>query len=145
VEPLLGGVGSRQRPALNQAGWDSTAVDGQNAPSSAYRSTAMIRTRSGEATPLTTPNTGTDGSGHTTAARRPEGRPFTVAAFILALLSWAMMPPAGIVGVVCGAIGWSRGDRSWGITSIIASVIGFIGGFVVAGLVLSEWLPANGT
>jgi hypothetical protein len=91
---------------------------------------------------LTTPNTGPHPSGQSAAAARPEGRPFTVAAFILALLSWAMMPPAGIVGVVCGALGWSRGDRTWGIVSIVASVIGFIGGFVVAGLVLTEWLPA---
>ena len=73
------------------------------------------------------------------AARGPQsGRPFTIAAFILALLSLAMMPPAGLVGVVCGAIGWSRGDRTWGVWAIVASVIGFIGGFVIAGLVLTE-------
>jgi hypothetical protein len=66
------------------------------------------------------------------------GRPFTVAAFILALLSLAMMPPAGIVGVVCGSIGYSRGDRKAGTWAIIASVVGFIGGFVIAGIVLTD-------
>ena len=63
------------------------------------------------------------------------GRPFTVAAFILAALSLAMFP---IAGIVCGALGVSRGDRTLGIASIVASVIGFIGGFVVAGVVLSK-------
>ena len=66
------------------------------------------------------------------------GRPFNVAAFILALVSLAMMPPAGIVGVVCGAIGYSRGDRTVGVWAIVASVIGFIGGFVIAGIVLTD-------
>jgi hypothetical protein len=68
----------------------------------------------------------------------PSGRPFTVAAFILALFSLAMMPPAGIVGVVCGAIGYSRGDRRAAVWAIVASVVGFVGGFIIAGLVLSE-------
>jgi len=87
---------------------------------------------------VTTPNLSPDPSGQAVGAvGRSPGRPFTIAAFILALLSLAMMPPAGIVGVVCGAIGWSRGDR-WGIAAIVASVIGFIGGFVIAALVLTE-------
>jgi hypothetical protein len=66
------------------------------------------------------------------------GRPFNVAAFILALISLAMMPPAGIVGIVCGAIGYSRGDRKVATWAILASVIGFIGGFIIAGLVLTD-------
>ena len=66
------------------------------------------------------------------------GRPFTVAAFILAALSLAMFPIAGIAGIVCGALGVSRGDRRLGIASIVASMVGFIGGFVVAGVVLSK-------
>jgi hypothetical protein len=85
------------------------------------------------------PNTSPDQPGQAIAALgKPPGRPFTIAAFILALLSLAMMPPAGIVGVVCGSIGWSRGDRNWGILAIVASVIGFIGGFVIAALVITE-------
>jgi hypothetical protein len=68
----------------------------------------------------------------------PSGRPFNVAAFILALISLAMMPPAGIVGIVCGAIGYSRGDRKVAVWAIVASVAGFIGGFIIAGIVLTE-------
>jgi hypothetical protein len=94
-----------------------------------------------EATPVTTPNISPEPSGHAVAATKMAGRPYTIAAFILALLSLAMMPPAGIVGVVCGAIGWSRGDRSAGIWAIVASVVGFIGGFVIAAFVLAEILP----
>ena len=91
---------------------------------------------------MTTSNISPDPSGQAVAAvGRSPGRPFTIAAFILALLSLAMMPPAGIVGVVCGAIGWSRGDR-WGIAAIVASVIGFIGGFVIAAFVLTEVVKA---
>jgi hypothetical protein len=87
---------------------------------------------------VTTPNLSPDPSGQAVGAiGKSPGRPFTIAAFILALLSLAMMPPAGIVGVVCGSIGWSRGDR-WGIAAIVASVIGFIGGFVIAAFVLTE-------
>ena len=67
------------------------------------------------------------------------GRPFIVAAFSLALLSLAMFPIAGIAGVVCGSIGWSRGDKTLGAWSIVASVIGFFGGFFVAARVL-RWL-----
>jgi hypothetical protein len=75
---------------------------------------------------------------HPRVVSQQAGRPFTVAAFILAVLSLAMFPIAGIAGIVCGALGWSRGDRTLGIASIAASVIGFIGGFIVAGLVLTQ-------
>jgi hypothetical protein len=92
---------------------------------------------------VTMPNLSPDPSGQAVGAvGKSPGRPFTIAAFILALLSLAMMPPAGIVGVVCGAIGWSRGDRNWGIAAIVASVIGFIGGFVIAAFVLTEVVKA---
>ena len=88
---------------------------------------------------MTTPDRSPDPAGQAVGAvATPPGRPFAIAGFILALLSLAMMPPAGIVGVVCGAIGWSRGDRTWGIAAIVASVVGFVGGFVIAAFVLTE-------
>ena len=89
---------------------------------------------------MTTPSSSPQPSGGdaVAASGQPSGRPFTVAALILAFMSLAMMPPAGIVGVVCGSIGWSRGDRTLGIASVVLSVIGFIGGFILAALLLDD-------
>jgi hypothetical protein len=67
---------------------------------------------------------------------RPEGRSWTVAALVLAGLGLAMFPLGGLVGIVCGAIGRSKGDRDLGLVAIVASVISFAASFLVAAWVL---------
>jgi uncharacterized membrane protein required for colicin V production len=49
-----------------------------------------------------------------------------------------MFPLGGLVGVVCGSIGYSRGDRRLGAVAVIASVISFFASFYVAYLILEE-------
>jgi hypothetical protein len=73
---------------------------------------------------------------HDRAAGRPSGRPWTVAGLLLAGLGLVMFPLGGLVGVVCGSIGYSRGDRRLGAATVIASVISFFASFYVAYLVL---------
>jgi hypothetical protein len=67
---------------------------------------------------------------------RPEGRPWSVAGLVLAGLGLAMFPPGGLVGIACGAIGRSKGDRDLGLTAIVASVVSFFASFVVAAWVI---------
>ena len=67
---------------------------------------------------------------------RPEGRPWTVAALVLAGLGLAMFPPGGLIGVVCGAIGRSKGDKSLGLVAIVASIVSFFASFLVAAWVI---------
>jgi hypothetical protein len=66
----------------------------------------------------------------------PEGRPWTVAALVLAGLGLAMFPPGGLIGIVCGAIGRSRGDQTLGLVAIVASILSFFASFVVAAWVI---------
>jgi hypothetical protein len=47
-----------------------------------------------------------------------------------------MFPLGGLVGVACGSIGYSRGDRRLGAVAVVASIISFFGSFYVAYLVL---------
>jgi hypothetical protein len=47
-----------------------------------------------------------------------------------------MFPIGGLVGVVCGAIGRSRGDQRLGTIAIVASVVSFFASWVVAAWVL---------
>jgi hypothetical protein len=70
------------------------------------------------------------------AASSPSGRPWTLTGLILAVLGLAMFPLGGLVGVVCGSIGYSRGDRRLGAVAAAASVISFFASFYVAYLVL---------
>ena len=67
---------------------------------------------------------------------RPEGRSWTVAGLLLAGLGLAMFPPGGLVGIACGAIGRSKGDRDLGLVAIAASVVSFFASFVVAAWVI---------
>jgi len=67
---------------------------------------------------------------------RPEGRPWSVAGLVLAGLGLAMFPPGGLVGIACGAIGRSKGDRDLGLVAIVASVVSFFASFVVAAWVI---------
>jgi hypothetical protein len=67
---------------------------------------------------------------------RPPGRPWTVAALVLAGLGLAMFPPGGLVGIACGAIGRAKGDRNLGLVAIVASVVSFFASFAVAAWVL---------
>jgi hypothetical protein len=67
---------------------------------------------------------------------RPEGRPWTVAALVLAGLGLAMFPPGGLIGVVCGAIGRSKGDEILGLVAIVASIVSFFASFLVAAWVI---------
>jgi hypothetical protein len=68
--------------------------------------------------------------------RKSSARGFTIAAFLLALLGLALFPIAGIAGIVCGWIGWSRGDRPLGLLAMAAGAISFIGSFLIAARVL---------
>jgi hypothetical protein len=76
------------------------------------------------------------GRGSTSHLGVPPARGFTIAAFLLALLGLALFPIAGIAAIVCGWIGYSRGDRPIGLLAMAAGVISFFGSFVIAGLVL---------
>jgi hypothetical protein len=67
---------------------------------------------------------------------RPEGRSWSVAGLVLAGLGLAMFPPGGLVGIACGAIGRSKGDRDLGLVAIVASVVSFFASFVVAAWVI---------
>jgi hypothetical protein len=66
----------------------------------------------------------------------PPGRSWTLAALVLAGLGLAMFPIGGLVGVVCGAIGRSKGDRTLGLVAIVVSVISFFASFLVAAWVI---------
>jgi hypothetical protein len=70
------------------------------------------------------------------AGTTPEGRPWSVAGLVLALLGLAMFPLGGLVGIVCGAIARNKGDLSLGLAAIVAGVISFFASFGVAALVL---------
>jgi hypothetical protein len=67
----------------------------------------------------------------------PAGRPWSVAGLLLAGLGLAMFPLGGLVGIVCGGIARSKGDRSLGLVTIVASIISFFASFWVAALVLN--------
>jgi hypothetical protein len=67
----------------------------------------------------------------------PEGRPWSVAALVLAGLGLVMFPIGGLVGIVCGAIARNKGDQSLGLVAIVLSVISFFASFVVAAMVLN--------
>jgi hypothetical protein len=67
---------------------------------------------------------------------RPPGRSWTLAALLLAGLGLAMFPIGGLVGVVCGGIGRSKGDRTLGLVAIVASVLSFFASFLVAAWVI---------
>jgi hypothetical protein len=67
---------------------------------------------------------------------RPEGRPWSIVALVLAGLGLAMFPLGGLVGVVCGAIARSKGDRNLGLVAIVASIVSFFASFVVAAWVI---------
>lgn len=64
------------------------------------------------------------------------GRSWSVAGLVLAGLGLIMFPIGGLVGVVCGGIARSKGDKSLGLVAIVAGVISFFASFVVAALVL---------
>jgi hypothetical protein len=70
------------------------------------------------------------------AGATPEGRPWSVAGLVLAGLGLAMFPIGGLVGIVCGGIARAKGDGPLGLTAIVASVVSFFAGFLVAALVL---------
>jgi len=73
-----------------------------------------------------------EGRGPSGSVRQlPEGRSWTVAALVLAGLGLIMFPIGGLVGVVCGAIGRSRGDRRLGTIAIVAATSNLVGGFVI--------------
>jgi hypothetical protein len=76
------------------------------------------------------------GQQHGRTAGRPSGRPWSLAGLLLAFLGLAMFPIGGLVGVVCGSIGYSREDRRLGAVTIIASIISFFASFYVAYLIL---------
>jgi hypothetical protein len=59
-----------------------------------------------------------------------------VAALVLAGLGLAMFPLGGLVGVVCGGIGRSKGDRNLGLVAIAASIVSFFASFLVAAWVI---------
>jgi hypothetical protein len=67
---------------------------------------------------------------------RREGRPWSVVGLVLAGLGLAMFPLGGLVGIACGAIGRSKGDRDLGLVTIVASVVSFFASFVVAAWVI---------
>jgi hypothetical protein len=69
-------------------------------------------------------------------ANSTSGRPWTLAGLLLAGLGLVMFPIGGLVGVACGSIGYSRGDRHLGAVAIVASIISFFASFYVAYLVL---------
>lgn len=64
------------------------------------------------------------------------GRSWSVAGLVLAGLGLIMFPIGGLVGVVCGGIARSKGDKSLGLVAIVAGVISFFASFAVAALVL---------
>ena len=70
------------------------------------------------------------------ASTTSEGRPWSIAGLVLAGLGLAMFPLGGLVGIVCGGIGRSKGDQSLGLVAIVAGVISFFASFGVAALVL---------
>ena len=65
------------------------------------------------------------------------GRSWSVAGLVLAGLGLAMFPIGGLVGIVCGGIARSKGDRSLGMVAVVAGVVSFFASFGVAALVLS--------
>jgi hypothetical protein len=65
------------------------------------------------------------------------GRPWSVAGLVLAGLGLAMFPLGGLVGVVCGGIGRSKGDTNLGLVAIVAGTVSFFASFGVAALVLN--------
>jgi hypothetical protein len=69
-------------------------------------------------------------------ANSTSGRPWTLAGLLLAGLGLVMFPLGGLVGVACGSIGYSRGDRRLGAVAVVASIISFFASFYVAYLVL---------
>jgi hypothetical protein len=85
--------------------------------------------------PVGPPTAGTGRQNDRTSGRTG-GRPWTLAGLLLAGLGLAMFPLGGLVGVVCGSIGYSQGDRRLGAITVIASVISFFASFYVAYLVL---------
>jgi hypothetical protein len=64
------------------------------------------------------------------------GRRWTIAGLVLAGLGLAMFPLGGLVGVVCGAIGRSKGDHTLGLVTIVVSVLSFFASFLVAAWVI---------
>jgi hypothetical protein len=76
------------------------------------------------------------GQQHDRTPGKPSGRPWTLTGLLLAGLGLAMFPLGGLVGVVCGSIGYSRGDRRLGVVTVIVSVISFFASFYVAYLIL---------
>jgi hypothetical protein len=71
------------------------------------------------------------------AGTAPAGRAWSVGGLILAGLGLAMFPLGGLVGIVCGGIARSKGDRTLGLIAIVAGIISFFASFVVAALVLN--------
>jgi hypothetical protein len=82
-----------------------------------------------------TPGTGREDDRTASSA---SGRPWTLAALLLAGLGLVMFPLGGLVGVACGSIGYSRSDRRLGAVAVIASIISFFASFYVAYLVLDR-------
>jgi hypothetical protein len=66
----------------------------------------------------------------------PPGRPWTIAALMLAGLGLAMFPLGGLVGVVCGGIARSKGDHTLGLVAIAVSILSFFASFLVAAWVI---------
>ena len=61
-----------------------------------------------------------------------EGRGYTVASFVLAVLAVALIPPVhGVIGAVLGYVGWRKGDPL-GRTAAACSVLGMVLGAIVA-------------
>jgi hypothetical protein len=82
------------------------------------------------------PSTAGAGREDDRTASSASGRPWTVAGLLLAGFGLVMFPLGGLVGVVCGSIGYSRGDRRLGAVTVVASIISFFASFYVAYLVL---------
>lgn len=85
-----------------------------------------------------TPGAGRAGGDAGGAARTPPGRPFTLAAFGLALLGLAMFPLGGLVGIVCAAMARNRGEGPLALAALAASIASFVASFFVAGWVLGD-------
>ncbi len=78
----------------------------------------------------------TDLSPSSVTPTRNQGRPFTIAGFVMAAVAVFLVPIIlGPLGAIFGAVGYARGDRKLGLWAVVAGVVGTILGLLLAAAV----------
>lgn len=69
---------------------------------------------------------------------RNQGRPFTIAGFVMAAVAVFFVPIVlGPLGAIFGGVGYARGDRKLGLWAVAAGIVATILGLVLAALLFN--------